>query len=352
MTAQIKHLAVAGIASLIMVTATHSAPAATAIFQDGLNGYAGTEDNQLLDPGTGFHNANVGGRNTFQLGNGSPITTRRTILRFDITSLTGRYISIDSATITLKKSNSPAGPGTDDAEMYAIADDNADWVEGNSIFVETAGESSWNSKRHGEALWIGEAGGGTLGALQDTLVGVSSNDPVNTLYTFDLEPALVEQWITGVNAGVLMKEGIELDDFGSGTELQIDWYSSEFGDLVADAPQHPRLEITYTAPVLTGDFNNDDVVDAADYTLWQDNLGDADEWAINEAGDGLNGITRDDYDVWVNNFGNTTAPGSTSATAIPEPTTVLLAGLSLVGLLVGASRRKGKLSDEAPSYNT
>ena len=226
------------------------APAVVVDFQQGLDnifvaGYAGTEDNQIMDPGTGFQDSNIGGRNTIQIGNASSITTRRSILRFTgLDVMAGSYSSIDAARIVLRKANAPAGIGTDGMEMYAISDINADWVEGNSQFVVTAGESSWNSKAH-PTPWIGGGGGGTLGSLQDTLPGVSGNDPVNTFYSFDLDPALVNQWITGVNAGVVIKELLEIDGAGSGTDLQIEMYSSEFGT-IADAPVRPRLEITYT----------------------------------------------------------------------------------------------------------
>ena len=341
MNAPIKNLMAAGTVSLItafviMAALAQCASAATAIFQDGLNGYAGTEDNQILDPGTGFDNANVGGRNTFQLGNASPISTRRLLLRFDVSSLAGKFTSIDSATITLKKANLPAGPGTDDAEMYAIADNNADWVEGTGVFVVQNGSSSWNSKRHNEAggLWIGDqpgdpftsGGGGALGALQDTLVGVSSNDPVNTLYTWDLDPALVTQWVTGVNAGVLFKEAIELDDFGSGTELQLDFYSSEYGDFVADAPQHPKLEVQFTSNALPGDFDENGKVDIDDYTLWKS----------------LFGIVFDasDYVVWRDNLGATNSGVGIGSVSIPEPSTVVLTVLYLAGILVGTGGRR------------
>lgn len=244
MIPRIKIAIVAGAASLILAVTVQTASTATVSFQQGINGYAGTEDNQIMDPGTGFQNANIGGRNTFQLGNASSITTRRALLRFDVSSLAGLYNSIDSATITLKKSNGGSG-GTDSAKLYAIADNNADWVEGNSQFVDTAGESSWISKRHGEAAWTGGGGGGALGALQDSLPGISTNDPLNTAYVFNLDTALVDQWITGINAGVVIKEGAEIDGAGSGTDLQIDFYSSEYGAL-ADAPVRPKLTISYT----------------------------------------------------------------------------------------------------------
>ena len=332
-----KNLMVAGAISLIMVAVTHSASADTATFQNGLDGYAGTEDNQILDPGTGFDDANVGGRNAMQLGNGSAISTRRSILRFDVTSLAGQFLSIDSASITLKKVNAPAGSGTDDAEMWAIADNNADWVEGSSIFVQTPGESSWNSKQDGTSTWIGDqpgdpftsGGGGELGALQDTIVGVSSNDPASTLYTWDLDPALVEQWITGINAGVLIKEANELDGIGSGTELLIEFGSKEFGDPILDAPQHPKLEINFTPVALAGDFDDNGQVDGDDFLLWQQLLGIV--------------FDADDLTAWENNFGAGVGPLTAGSSAVPEPSTAVLVILGLAGLLCGANGRRSEL---------
>jgi hypothetical protein len=338
--ARIQFMIVTGTVSLIMVAMTQKASAvATAVFQDGLNGYAGTEDNQILDPGTGFDDANVGGRNAMQLGNASPNSTRRSILRFDVSSLASLSTGVVSAKITLKKVNAAAGPGTDDAEMYAIADNNADWVQGTSIFVVTPGESSWNSKQHGTSTWIGDqpgdpftsGGGGLLGPLQDTIVGVSSNDLPNTLYTWNLDPALVDQWITGINAGVLIKEKTELDGTGSGTELQIEFGSSEFGDPILDAPQHPKLEITFNPVDFTGDFDSDLDVDGADFLEWQRLFG-----IVYDA---------DDLTDWQNNYGSDinplTAAVTSGASAVPEPSTVVLAVMGWTGLLAG---RRGKTS--------
>jgi hypothetical protein len=217
-------------------------------FQEGANntfiaGYAATDDNQLMDPGTGFGNANIGGRNAIQVGDASSITTRRAILRFgNLGVMSGAFSSIDSARIVLTKVNGPTGGGTDGMEMYAISDTNAGWVEGTGQFVVQAGSSSWDFTAD-PAPWIGGGGGGALGPLQDTLPGVSGNDAGGTIYSFDLDPALVTQWINGgTNAGVVIKELLELDGAGSGTDLQIELGASEFGDLA----DRPRLEITYT----------------------------------------------------------------------------------------------------------
>lgn len=74
-----------------------------------------------------------------------------------------------------------------------------------------------------------------------------------------------------------------------------------------------------------GDYNNDGVVDAADYTVWRDGLGTT--------------FTQADYDVWKANFGATGGGGSApsfvgvdftvtaaagSAAAVPEPGTLVI----------------------------
>ncbi len=80
---------------------------------------------------------------------------------------------------------------------------------------------------------------------------------------------------------------------------------------------------------LPGDFNNNGVVDAADYVLWRDHLGDASEAALNGNGDGMNGIDAGDFDWWRAHFGNTTGSGSAVlSVTVPEPTTLALLALS------------------------
>lgn len=76
-----------------------------------------------------------------------------------------------------------------------------------------------------------------------------------------------------------------------------------------------------TAPeILAGDYNNDGLVNLADYTVWRDHLGAADESVINAAGDGLAGVDAGDYAVWKTNFGMVaTGAGIAQSQAIPEP---------------------------------
>lgn len=74
--------------------------------------------------------------------------------------------------------------------------------------------------------------------------------------------------------------------------------------------------------ILPGDFNLDDVVDAADYSVWRDGLG--------------TNYTQNDYALWVGNFG-ASANSAAVAGPVPEPLAGELAVLALV--TVGISRR-------------
>ena len=86
---------------------------------------------------------------------------------------------------------------------------------------------------------------------------------------------------------------------------------------------------------LTGDFNGDNIVNLADYTVWRDNLGAVSDSVINNTGDGVEGVTTADYAEWKTSFGvSGPAAGILAATsAVPEPTAgviALIAALSLV----------------------
>ena len=65
--------------------------------------------------------------------------------------------------------------------------------------------------------------------------------------------------------------------------------------------------------LLPGDFNEDGSVDAADYTVWRDGLGER--------------YAQSDYDVWVANFGS-----SIPSNSVPEPSAALLALLAVAPL--------------------
>ena len=87
---------------------------------------------------------------------------------------------------------------------------------------------------------------------------------------------------------------------------------------------------------VAGDYNGDGSVDAADYTVWRDNLGQQVSALVGADGDGDGMVTSADYDIWQANFG-TSIPGP--STAIPEPDTAALMTLAaLIGRWIGGAR--------------
>jgi hypothetical protein len=90
-----------------------------------------------------------------------------------------------------------------------------------------------------------------------------------------------------------------------------------------------------------GDYNFNGVVDAADYTVWRDLLGEG--GVALEADGNLDGfVNEQDYSIWKEHFGQTVpASGSASAAniAVPEPSSVALAAACAI-LATGFSIRR------------
>jgi hypothetical protein len=82
-----------------------------------------------------------------------------------------------------------------------------------------------------------------------------------------------------------------------------------------------------------GDYNNDGTVNAADYTVWRDHLGQMFP-LVNRDGTNSGAINANDYTYWVNHFGQHLGSGTGAGTAAPEPGSFLMAvvgGFTLFG---------------------
>jgi hypothetical protein len=78
-----------------------------------------------------------------------------------------------------------------------------------------------------------------------------------------------------------------------------------------------------------GDYNQDGTVNAADYTVWRNNLGSPTALPNDDSP----GVGPDDYDRWKDHFGESAGSGASASVdaAVPEPATlVLFAGALLV----------------------
>jgi hypothetical protein len=71
---------------------------------------------------------------------------------------------------------------------------------------------------------------------------------------------------------------------------------------------------------MSGDFNQNGTVDAADYVVWRNGLGTT--------------YVQADYNVWRAHFGQTAGSGADAhVDAVPEPSTLVLTALALTALV-------------------
>jgi hypothetical protein len=155
----------------------------------------------------------------------------------------------------------------------------------------------------------------------------------------------------GTNAEFLLAEG--LPTFENGV-IQLDALHGEtalghiIGGIVANAPHTQASSSTKSAasnqifevllmPALSGDYNYDGTVDAADYVVWRDYDG-----------------TPAGYDLWRAHFGETFDDGSiNSATAtVPEPEMVVLFIVTGVGMICRSGLTRSRSNQTALIHGT
>jgi hypothetical protein len=99
-----------------------------------------------------------------------------------------------------------------------------------------------------------------------------------------------------------------------------------FGEGSPFDPNHVVLSAFIEISDVPGDYNEDGVVNAADYVVWRDKNGSAFDLP-NRDPSAMGNIGPADYEFWVDHFGESAASGASSA-LVPEPTAIamLLAG--------------------------
>ena len=163
------------------------------------------------------------------------------------------------------------------------------------------------------------------------------NAPTLQTYGFDSNPAAgVDKWTATAGAGLVdVATGLALGDYS----LEIFWRAIDFGP-TGDFAYVSNGGTNYTATIsvvsepigLVGDYNGNDVVDAADYTVWRDAFGSTVD--LTADGDGSGEIDAGDYTEWVNHFGEFLP----LSVAVPEPTSLLLLVSFASGLLLQRGR--------------
>jgi hypothetical protein len=126
---------------------------------------------------------------------------------------------------------------------------------------------------------------------------------------------------------------------GVGYEFQIiaasGGISGDFDNVLLPAlPSHLGWKLVYAPTaallqvVLPGDYNGDNVVDAADYVVWRKTFGLTGS-GLAADGDGDGEIGSGDFDVWRAHFGQAAGGGAQARGSVPEPPApaILLTGV-------------------------
>ena len=107
-------------------------------------------------------------------------------------------------------------------------------------------------------------------------------------------------------------------------------------------PATAEFPLNPTSPVtdVKNRTKNDQIVNAADYTIWANGFGSSSPQLSDRDFNGDGSVDASNYTVWANNFGQTVAAPSGAAAAVPEPSTFLLAIVGIIGLSAFRRRRR------------
>lgn len=139
--------------------------------------------------------------------------------------------------------------------------------------------------------------------------GTSGANPVMAGYSslvWSVNPALTAGEVRQILAETVTDVGAPGRDptFGhgvpnAGAAVRRAWAMAENSELAALAENPFSAE-----PELPGDYNGDNVVNAADYTVWRDTLGSPSVQFAGADGDGSTVIGQADFQVWRSNYGS------------------------------------------------
>jgi hypothetical protein len=138
-------------------------------------------------------------------------------------------------------------------------------------------------------------------------ITLTGNDRFHTNYEIDFDAA-GNLYVTHSDAELL-----EVYSPGGDTIATTSWNGTQFS-----------FDIETPMAGLTGDFNGNGTVDAADYVLWRN--GDA---LQNEGGVTPGSATPEDYQTWRTNFGKSGGGAAGLVAAVPEPGAAALVAIAM-----------------------
>jgi hypothetical protein len=116
----------------------------------------------------------------------------------------------------------------------------------------------------------------------------------------------------------------------------VDFFNGPPSDLNLGFALFDNVLVFETPTGLPGDYNENGIVDAADYTVWRDHLGQTFDLPNENPDDAMPGLVDvADYEFWVSQFGISQAAGSgnVASASVPEPSglfVLVLGGLTVL----------------------
>src|SRR5690606_33514990 len=97
-------------------------------------------------------------------------------------------------------------------DVFQLVDGNAGWVEGTggaggAIATAQAGEATWNHLAYPGTAWVGGTGIGSDGYVATPVDSEAFAAQAGATIEVTLSPSLIEAWVTGTNAGLLLRHG-------------------------------------------------------------------------------------------------------------------------------------------------
>jgi hypothetical protein len=256
--------------------------ALTNTFRQGVNGYAGTTDT-YIEAGSpdAAHSADM-----ILVADGSPLS--QALIHFDNLFGAGAGRVPLGATILSAKLSILTGSSTNDQSLSTMSL--------HQLNVPFSNASTWNNLGAGVSLGSEAVTAPEFSLLPNTLGNYAIFDVTDSITAFSAAAAEGQN----LNNGWLINP--------SGTD---GWRfrSSDYGTI----GDRPILSITYA---LAGDYNHNNIVDAADYVVWRKTDG-----------------TQPAYITWRSNYGQPPESGATiiADEPVPEPATMMLVTLATAG---------------------
>lgn len=211
-------------------------------------------------------------------------------------------------------------PGGDRVDLASEAHDTIAVFE---LEFETAGTYTFYYRARGF-----DGSSDSLYTPDDFNIDPNNNESLSSDGTFEWIEDGVQFTISQANTGVPLEFRLGMRE----SDAELDAIVLHLNSSLSDAD----LDMLFDS--LAGDYNDDGIVDAADYTVWRDSFGQTGT-GLAADGDGSGEVDQADYALWTASYGSTSGPSlsTSNSQAVPEPTGALL----LIGGLLSslASRR-------------